>query len=256
MRELQQSVHSEGEKTKLKGEVSKERYNFFKQSAYFKGNRGGDYGGMVRGYSQSSMTKRNLLTASKKFVAFPSATNGIVMMSVGVLGLKLQSRQVKKAMNDFEQERTYLSNAINNSNLAFDPYQLTFGRGGILAVIGLSQLGFFILNQDGKVQKFVESDLKCAEPITKFQWINKQKSNVFSLSYGNCVRMGSLTAEDLRVRTSHRLKIQIDKVIRDFEMSLENHCMTVYVLDNEGALYKGDFDFKDTKTISIADKRV
>lgn len=125
----------------------------------------------------------------------------------------------------------------------------------MLAVIGVSQLGFFILSADGKVQKFIESDIKCGEPISKFEWMSKQKSNVFSLSYGNCIRMGSVT-EDLRVRTSHRLKIQIDKVIRDFEMTLENQCMTAYVLDTDGGLYKGDFDFRETKAISIADKKV
>lgn len=67
--------------------------------------------------------------------------------------------------------------------------------------------------------------------------------------------MGSV-AEDLRVRTGNRLKIQIDKAIKDFEVMLDNHLMTVYILDNEGSLYRGEFDFRDTRSINISDKKV
>ena len=71
------------------------------------------------------------------------------------MGMKMQRRQNTKAMNDYEQEKTYITNVINNSNLSFDPYELKFGKNNILAVIGMSQLGFFILTNEGKVQRFL-----------------------------------------------------------------------------------------------------
>lgn len=67
--------------------------------------------------------------------------------------------------------------------------------------------------------------------------------------------MGSV-ADDLRVRTGNRLKIQIDKIIKDFEIVLENHLMLVYILDTEGGLYRGEFDYRDTRAINISDKKV
>ena len=48
-----------------------------------------------------------------------------------------------------------MANAINNNNLPFEPFQLLFGKGSLLAVIGISQIGFFVLNNDGKVQRFM-----------------------------------------------------------------------------------------------------
>jgi hypothetical protein len=42
--------------------------------------------------------KRNLLTANRKFLAFPSTTNGILLLSLSVIGMKLQRRQNTKAM--------------------------------------------------------------------------------------------------------------------------------------------------------------
>jgi hypothetical protein len=42
--------------------------------------------------------KRNLLTANRKFLAFPSATNGILLLSLAVIGMKLQRRQNTKSM--------------------------------------------------------------------------------------------------------------------------------------------------------------
>jgi hypothetical protein len=151
----------EGEQGKSKVEVVKDRYNFFKNSAYFKTNRN-DYGGLMRGVNAGNIVKRNLLTSNKKFLAFPSNTNGILLLSVTVMGMKLQRRQNNRAMGDYEQERTYITNAINNSNLAFEPFQLVFGKNNLLAVIGVAQLGFFVLNNEGKVQRFMESDIKCA----------------------------------------------------------------------------------------------
>jgi len=100
----------------------------------------------MRGVNAANIGKRNLLTSNKKFLAFPSNTNGILLLSVTVMGMKLQRRQNNKAMNDYEQERTYITNSINNSNLAFEPFQLIFGKHNILAVIGVAQLGFFVLN--------------------------------------------------------------------------------------------------------------
>ena len=116
----------------------------------------------MRGSNAGNIVKRNLLTSNKKFLAFPSNTNGILLLSVTVMGMKLQRRQNNRAMGDYEQERTYISNAINNSNLAFEPFQLVFGKNNLLAVIGVAQLGFFVLNNEGKVQRFMESDIKCA----------------------------------------------------------------------------------------------
>jgi hypothetical protein len=73
--------------------------------------------------------------------------------------------------------------------------------------------------------------------ISKFQWVGKQKSNVFVLSYGNSIRLGNV-AEDLRIRTGSRLKIQIDKPIRDFEVQLEGHNIVCLILDTEGSIYR------------------
>jgi hypothetical protein len=67
--------------------------------------------------------------------------------------------------------------------------------------------------------------------------------------------MGSV-ADDLRVRTGNRLKIQIDKIIKDFEIVLENNFMMVYILDADGGLYRGEFDYRETRSINISDKKV
>lgn len=98
MNELQISMNTDNEQGKSKFEIVKERYNFFKQSTYFKTSRG-DYGGLMRG--SGIVAKRNLLTANKKFLAFPSASNGILLLSISVLTLKMQRRQSTKAMGDF-----------------------------------------------------------------------------------------------------------------------------------------------------------
>lgn len=55
----------------------------------------------MRGSASSLVTKRNLLTANKKFIAFPSASNGILLISLSVLTIKMQKRQPNKAMGDF-----------------------------------------------------------------------------------------------------------------------------------------------------------
>ena len=57
----------------------------------------------MRGLNGGAMTKRNLLTSNKKFLAFPSSSNGILLLSVTVMGMKLQRRQNTKAMSDYEQ---------------------------------------------------------------------------------------------------------------------------------------------------------
>ena len=46
-------------------------------------------------------------------------------------------------------------------------------------------------------------------------WIGRQRGNIFGLSYGNSVRLGSVS-EDLRVRSGNRFKLVIDKLIKDF----------------------------------------
>ena len=145
----------EGEQGVAKVEVGKERYNFFKQSSYFKASRG-EYGGLMRS-SGGNLGKRNLLTGNRRFLAFPSASNGILLMSVAVVGMKLQRRQGGRAMGEFEQERNFISNAVNNANLTFEPFQLAFSKGShnLLAVVGATQVGFFVLNNEGKVQKFL-----------------------------------------------------------------------------------------------------
>lgn len=101
MHELQMTVGSD-EQGKVKAEPLKERYNLFKQSAYFKTPRGGEYSGL-RGLSAGLSMRRSLLTANKKFMAFPSVSNGILLLSVTVLGLKMLRRLANKAMNDYEQ---------------------------------------------------------------------------------------------------------------------------------------------------------
>jgi len=54
-------------------------------------------------------------------------------------------------------EKNYLANAINNNSINFEPYQLLFSKSNLnlLAVVGLTQLGFIVLNNDGKLQKFI-----------------------------------------------------------------------------------------------------
>jgi hypothetical protein len=69
------------------------------------------------------------------------------------------------------------------------------------------------------------------------------------------MRIGSIT-EDFKVRTGSKLKIQIDKTIKDFEVSVENHILYIYILDQDGALYKADFDHRDTCTFNIQDKKI
>ena len=79
--------------------------------------------------------------------------------------------------------------------------------------------------------------MKSAEYIAKFMWIPKQRNNIFAFCYGNNIRMGGVS-EDLRVRTGNRLKITIDKPIRDFELQLDNHNVSVHVIDTEGSFYR------------------
>ena len=76
----------------------------------------------MRGLNQNGVQKRNMLTSNKKFLAYPSTSNGILLFSVTVMGMKMQRRQNTRSMSDYEQEKTYITNAINNSNLSFDPY--------------------------------------------------------------------------------------------------------------------------------------
>jgi len=61
----------------------------------------------------------------------------------------------------------------------------------------------------------MESDIKCPEPISKFEWIGRHRTSVFALAFGSNIRIGSIT-EDFKVKAGSKLKIQIDKVVRDF----------------------------------------
>ncbi len=67
----------------------------------------------------SSIPKRNLLTCSKRFMAFGTGGSGIPLMAVPTLIAKLQRRQAIKATNEYEQERAFMTNAVNNSNISF-----------------------------------------------------------------------------------------------------------------------------------------
>jgi hypothetical protein len=138
--------------------------------------------------------KKNLFSSNKKFLVFPSASNGILIISIPNMITKFQRRLATKNMAEFEQERGYLTNAVNNANISFEPYQLIFSKSNpnLLAVVGLMQLGFLILNNDGKIQKFMETDFKSTEPIVKFQWMGKQR-NIFAVSSGGSIRVGNIT---------------------------------------------------------------
>jgi len=84
----------------------------------------------------------------------------------------------------------------------------------MLAMIGMTQIGFGVLNNDGKLQKYMEADFKASEIITKFQWIGSQK-NIFGACSGNNIRIGTIL-DEMRVKTMTRFKLGSDKIIRDF----------------------------------------
>ncbi len=83
-----------------------------------------------------------------------------------------------------------------------------------MAIVGLTQVGFAVINSEAKLIKYVDSDFKSTEPITKFIWLSKHK-NIFAVASGNNIRLGHISEEG-RVKTTNRFKVQIDKPIRDF----------------------------------------
>lgn len=137
---------TKGESGKTTSELNKERYAFFNKSSYFRSSNRGDYG-MMR--ANNSNPKRNLLSSNKKFLVFPSASNGILLLSMTNMVNKLSKRQLLRNFGEIEQERAYLTNAVNNSSINFEPYQILFSRCNpcLLAVVGSSQFGFLLLSQ-------------------------------------------------------------------------------------------------------------
>lgn len=258
LRELQQEGalgFSSVEKGKITVSVFRERYNFFNKSNYFRSHRS-DYG-LMRGINLAqSASKKNLLSSNKKFLVFPSASNGILIISITNMVVKFQRRQTNKNFAEFEQERTYLTNAVNNANISFEPYQLIFSRSNpnLLAVVGLLQLGFLILNNEGKIQKFMQTDFKSNEAIIKFQWMGKQR-NIFAVSSGGSIRIGNIN-EEMKVKTASRFKIHINKPIRDFQINVEGGLLYAYIIDNQGVIYRSDFDYREPKTLNVSDKRM
>jgi hypothetical protein len=58
------------------------------------------------------------------------------------------------------------------------------------------------------------------------------------------------------VKTTNRFRVHIDKPIRDFEINSESGALFVYIIDNEGSLYRAEFDYRGAKTLNVSDKKV
>jgi len=56
----------------------------------------------------------------------------------------------------------------------------------------MNQFGFAVLNNDGKPQKFVESDFRTPEPVVKFMW-GSSKKNTYIVCSGTSIRVGALS---------------------------------------------------------------
>ena len=190
MRELEEegSDSQQSETGKVSVDSHTERYNFFNKSQFFRLKQSPETS------LRNSMGGPNrMLCANKKFMAYPSS-QGVIMLSINNLVSKFTRRQSSKNFGDFEQERTCLINSISNSNINFDVHQLVFSRvsHSILGVVGLTQFGFVILNNDGKIQKFLEGDHRTVEPIVKMVWGSHRK-NTYILAAGNSIRVGLVT---------------------------------------------------------------
>lgn len=166
-----------------------------------------------------NVAKKNLLTSNNKFLVYPSPNNGVILLSLANIVAKMNKRIQTRSFADFEQERGYLAGNINNSNFSFEPFQILFNRNSpnIMAIIGLTQIGFALLTNDGKLQKYSDSDFKSTEPILKFSWLSKHK-NIFAAATGTNIRLGHVS-DDGRVKTTNRFRVYIDKPIRDFEIN-------------------------------------
>jgi hypothetical protein len=234
-----------------------ERYNFFNKSNYFKSGGRPDFG-MMRGMGLAGVgsARRSLLTSNNRFLAYPTPNNGVILMVLANILAKMTKRIQTRALADFEQERGFLAASINNSNFSFEPLQIQFNRNSpnLLAIIGLNQLGFALLTNDGKLQKYSDSDFKSTEPITKFVWLSRHR-NIFAVATGNSIRLGHVNDEG-RVKTTNRFRVHIDKTIRDFEINSESGALYVYILDHEGGLYRAEFDYRGAKTLNLTEKRL
>jgi len=60
----------------------------------------------------------------------------------------------------------------------------------------------------------------------------------------------------MKVKTASRFKIHINKPIRDFEINVEGGLLYAYIIDNEGVIYRSDFDYREPKTVNVSDKRM
>ena len=55
----------------------------------------------MRNIGQGTIGKRILLSAGKKFMAFPSVSNGILLMNITNIVNRLQKRQLNRSMSDY-----------------------------------------------------------------------------------------------------------------------------------------------------------
>ncbi len=166
---------------------------------------------MMRGMGLAGLgsARRSLLTSNNRFLAYPTPNNGVILMVLSNIVAKMNKRIQNRAMADFEQERGFLAASINNSNFSFEPLQIQFNRSSpnLLAIIGLNQLGFALLTNEGKLQKYSDSDFKSTEPITKFIWLSRHR-NIFAVATGNSIRLGHVNDEG-RVKTTNRFRVHI-----------------------------------------------
>ena len=85
-------------------------------------------------------------------------------------------------------------------------------------------------------------------------WLTRHR-NIFAVATGNSIRLGHVNDEG-RVKTTNRFRVHIDKIIRDFEINSEGGALFVYIVDQDGALYRAEFDYRGVKTINITDKKL
>jgi hypothetical protein len=163
--------------------------------------------GMTAGMTNG--IRKNLLTSNNKFLAYPNTNNGIVLLSLPNMIVKMARRIQAKSYGEMEQERGFLIGSINNSNFSFEPTQIIFNKlnPNLLAIVGVVQLGFAVISNDGKFTKYCDTDFKSSEPISKFIWLSKHK-NLFAVSTGNSIRIGHINDEG-RAKTVNKFKIQI-----------------------------------------------
>jgi hypothetical protein len=97
---------------------------------------------MMRGMGMGigGIVRRTLLTSNNRFLAYPTPSNGIILLVLANVLAKMAKRIQCRGLADFEQERGFLAGNINNSTFTFEPLQIMFNKNSpnLLAIIGLN----------------------------------------------------------------------------------------------------------------------